>query len=131
MGALIFANWVTDSQKICSLLKKYRIVSIGVKSDWKDGLRTAVYETRMYGGVRGALRQLMAEPSTRLPAGHCLNLYYKGGSFCSLVSFSMNMLFLFFALSSNVEYLITSVYKEPSFPSFLNIPAIVFAGLNT
>ena len=26
-------------------LKKYRIVSIGVKSDWKDGLRTAVYET--------------------------------------------------------------------------------------
>jgi hypothetical protein len=47
-------------------LKKYRIVLIGVKSDWKDGLRTAVYETRMYGGVGGALRQLMAEPSTRL-----------------------------------------------------------------
>ena len=52
-----------------SLFKKYGIVSIGVKSDWKDGLRTAVYETRMYGGVRGALRQLMAEPSTRLGTG--------------------------------------------------------------
>jgi len=37
-----------------------------VKSYWKDGLRTVVYKTRMYGGVRGALRQLMAEPSTRL-----------------------------------------------------------------
>ena len=31
-------------------MKKYRIVLIGVKSDWKDGLRTAVYETCMYGG---------------------------------------------------------------------------------
>jgi hypothetical protein len=29
-------------------------------------LRTAVYETRTYGGVRGALRQFLAEPSTRL-----------------------------------------------------------------
>lgn len=28
--------------------------------------RTAVYETRTYGGVRGALRQFLAEPSTRL-----------------------------------------------------------------
>ena len=32
-------------------------------------LRTAVYETRTYGGVRGALRQFLAEPSTRLAAG--------------------------------------------------------------
>jgi len=31
--------------------------------------RTAVYETRTYGGVRGALRQFLAEPSTRLAAG--------------------------------------------------------------
>jgi hypothetical protein len=31
-------------------------------------LRTAVYETRTYGGVRGALRQFLAEPSTRLVA---------------------------------------------------------------
>ena len=31
---------------ICSPFIKYGIVSIGVKSDWKDGLRTAVYETR-------------------------------------------------------------------------------------
>ena len=29
--------------------------------------RTAKYETRTLGGVRGALRQLLAEPSTRLP----------------------------------------------------------------
>src|SRR5680860_457179 len=28
--------------------------------------RTAVYETRTLGGVRGALRQFLAEPSTRL-----------------------------------------------------------------
>ena len=28
--------------------------------------RTAKYETRTLGGVRGALRQLLAEPSTRL-----------------------------------------------------------------
>jgi hypothetical protein len=28
-------------------LKKHRIASIGVKSDWKDGLRTALYETRL------------------------------------------------------------------------------------
>ena len=32
-------------------------------------LRTAVYEIRMYGGVRGALRQYLAEPSTQLAAG--------------------------------------------------------------
>ena len=30
------------------------------------GLRTAVYETRTYGGVRGAVRHLMADPPTRL-----------------------------------------------------------------
>jgi hypothetical protein len=30
--------------------------------------RTAVYETRTYDGVRGAVRQLLAEPSTRLVA---------------------------------------------------------------
>ena len=30
-------------------------------------LRTAEYVTRTFGGVRGALRQLLAEPSTRLP----------------------------------------------------------------
>ena len=30
-------------------------------------IRTAQYENRTLGGVRGALRQLMAEPSTRLP----------------------------------------------------------------
>jgi hypothetical protein len=29
-------------------------------------LRTAVYETPTNGGVRGALRQFLAEPSTRL-----------------------------------------------------------------
>ncbi|MBG6063699.1 hypothetical protein IWX83_003517 [Flavobacterium sp. CG_9.1] len=29
-------------------------------------LRTAEYVTRTFGGVRGALRQLLAEPSTRL-----------------------------------------------------------------
>jgi hypothetical protein len=29
-------------------------------------LRTAEYVTRMLGGVRGALRQFLAEPSTRL-----------------------------------------------------------------
>ena len=31
-----------------------------------DDLRTAEYVTRTLGGVRGALRQLLAEPSTRL-----------------------------------------------------------------
>lgn len=35
-----------------------------------DDLRTAEYVTRTLGGVRGALRQLLAEPSTRLPAGY-------------------------------------------------------------
>ena len=33
-----------------------------------DDLRTAEYVTRTLGGVRGALRQLLAEPSTRLAA---------------------------------------------------------------
>ena len=31
-------------------------------------IRTAQYENRTLGGVRGALRQLMAEPSTRFLA---------------------------------------------------------------
>ena len=31
-----------------------------------DDLRTAEYVTRTLGGVRGALRQFLAEPSTRL-----------------------------------------------------------------
>ena len=35
-------------------------------------LITAVYETRTYGGVRGALRQFLAEPSTRL----CLRCFF-------------------------------------------------------
>ena len=39
---------------------------MGEKSCLVDDLRTAVYETRTYGGVRGAFRHLMAEPSTRL-----------------------------------------------------------------
>ena len=39
------------------ILNKDRGV-IGVKSDSTDTWRTAVYETRTYGGVRGALRQL-------------------------------------------------------------------------
>ncbi len=44
---------------------KYKIVLVGVKSDWKDGLQTAVYETRMYGAVRGAVRSYLgAGPST-------------------------------------------------------------------
>ena len=54
---------------ICSPFIKYGIVSIGVKSDWKDGLRTAVYETRTYGGVRGAPWAYGSRPSTRLVAG--------------------------------------------------------------
>ena len=33
-----------------------------------DDLRTAEYVTRTLGGVRGALRQFLAEPSTRLGA---------------------------------------------------------------
>ena len=33
-----------------------------------DDLRTAEYVTRTLGGVRGALRQFLAEPSTRLYA---------------------------------------------------------------
>ena len=50
---------------------KYKIVLAGVKSGQEDGLRTAVYEIRTYGGVRGALRQLvLAEPSTRLAAAN-------------------------------------------------------------
>jgi len=32
-------------------------------------LRTAVYETRTLGGVRGAFRQYLAEPFTQLAAG--------------------------------------------------------------
>ena len=36
-------------------------------SYWVDDLRTAVYETRTYGGVRGAPHQLqLVGPSTRL-----------------------------------------------------------------
>ena len=34
-----------------------------------DDLRTAEYVTRTLGGVRGALRQFLAEPSTRLYDG--------------------------------------------------------------
>ncbi|SFF27975.1 hypothetical protein SAMN04488131_11399 [Flavobacterium xueshanense] len=40
-------------------------------------LRTAVYETRTYGGVRGALRQFLAEPSTRLWAGCFVKITIK------------------------------------------------------
>ena len=40
---------------------------MGEKSCLVDDLRTAVYETRTYGGVRGAPRQRkLARPSTRL-----------------------------------------------------------------
>lgn len=35
-------------------------------------MRTAEYVTRTLGGVRGALRQLLAEPSTRLHAGYVI-----------------------------------------------------------
>jgi len=46
------------------------------------GLRTAVYETRMYGGVRGASHQLqLVGPSTRL---HTV--------FHSLISFNFDSL---------------------------------------
>ena len=47
MRVIVFALGWLNPKKICRLLKKYRIASIGVKSDWKDGLRTAVYETRL------------------------------------------------------------------------------------
>ena len=41
---------------------------MGEKSCLVDDLRTAVYETRTYGGVRGAPHQLrLVGPSTRLP----------------------------------------------------------------
>ncbi len=66
---VVFLEITIGAIKSRSLLKKYKIVSVGVKSDWKDGLRTAVYETRTYGGVRGAPHQLpLVGPSTRLAA---------------------------------------------------------------
>lgn len=40
-----------------------------------DDLRTAEYVTRTLGGVRGALRQFLAEPSTRLWAGVISNQF--------------------------------------------------------
>ena len=39
-----------------------------------DDLRTAEYVTRTLGGVRGALRQLLAEPSTRLQEAFYLSV---------------------------------------------------------
>lgn len=39
-----------------------------------DDLRTAEYVTRTLGGVRGALRQFLAEPSTRLALVRFFNL---------------------------------------------------------
>ena len=40
-------------------------------------LRTAVYETRTYGGVRGALRQFLAEKSTRLQEAFLCGFIYS------------------------------------------------------
>jgi hypothetical protein len=46
--------------------KRIRILNGNLHSTQPISLRTAEYVTRTLGGVRGALRQFLAEPSTRL-----------------------------------------------------------------
>ncbi|MDI6047531.1 hypothetical protein, partial [Flavobacterium yafengii] len=62
-------------------------------------LRTAVYEIRTYGGVRGALRQFLAEPSTRL---------YDGFLFIPFTSFFDNLVIFFVCLTS--KFIFMKVY---------------------
>lgn len=81
-------------------------------------LRTAVYETRTYGGVRGALRQFLAEPSTRLPAAFLvLNTV-------TLISTTLNLV-LFYAFKF-AGFSICS----PSFDYFSIIFGVIFCVLN-
>ena len=52
-------RWGGSNLEFASLILNKDRGTIGVKSDCTDTWRTAVYENRTHGGVRGALRQLI------------------------------------------------------------------------
>jgi hypothetical protein len=69
-NAIYFRNFLLSNTyfKFLSILETARLsIHVGdLHGTQPITLRTDVYETLTYGGVRGAVRQFLAEPSTRL-----------------------------------------------------------------
>ncbi len=94
--------------------------------------RTAVYENRTYGGVRGALRHfIMAEPSTRLYAGYSI-INFLVELFLSVLILHKYIPFFKLFKSNSIFSIPVSISIAKIFlPSKLWISMIPFSVLNS